>query len=274
MIALASDLYGSHTLSAADANTIQCKVTGGVTYVPIPTGAGENFAGLFTVDLPSTIVTGQEFNIIVRRISTRQTTPNIPLHSLPSTVDQPVRRGRPGRVGIPAAPEPLAVVPRKARDWRYVVGTFQIKIPVTTGESMLLPEENTLAIMKWRLEQMAPSNRWYPVLQRYIDYISARVDGLGGDSAGILPSPNGVPPESVTRFTEREYTGRVCEVVFDCFGAFTGFVLNDCKSAHTFKTRERGIEEIVLRACKERLLVSVYFETGPARRILRLVIRC
>lgn len=57
VLALASKLYSSHTLSAADVNTIQCKITGGMTYVPIPTGAGENFAGLLTVDLPTTVVT-------------------------------------------------------------------------------------------------------------------------------------------------------------------------------------------------------------------------
>jgi hypothetical protein len=68
VLALASKLYTSHALSAADSHTIKCKVTGGVTYVPIPTGAGQNFAGLFTVDLPMTVVTGQEFNIVVRRI--------------------------------------------------------------------------------------------------------------------------------------------------------------------------------------------------------------
>ena len=53
---------------------------------------------------------------------------------------------------------------------------------------MLVPEENILAIMKARLQAMSPANRWYPVLQRYILYISARVDGLGGDSGAIKPS--------------------------------------------------------------------------------------
>jgi hypothetical protein len=81
----------------------------------------------------------------------------------------------------------LANVPGPAmRNWRYVVGTFQVKIPVTTSEVMLRPEENTLAIIKWRLTQLKPGNRWRPVLERYISYIAARVDGLGGDSMAIL----------------------------------------------------------------------------------------
>jgi hypothetical protein len=71
------------------------------------------------------------------------------------------------------------------KNWRYVVGNFQVRIPVTTKEVMLLPKENTLAIMKWRLESLPASNRWYPVLQRYIGYIGARVDGLGGNANEI-----------------------------------------------------------------------------------------
>jgi hypothetical protein len=275
VLALASALYSTHTLSAADAHTVQCKVTGGVTYVPIPAGAGDNFAGLFTVDLPTTIVTGQEFNVVVRRIATRQTRTklNVRTHSLPPTVEVAARRQRP-RAGRQTEAIQLAVAPHRFTSWRYVVGTFQVKIPVTTRDTMLFPEENTLAIMKWRLEQMAPSNRWYPVLERYIGYIADRVDGLGGDSGSILPSPNGIPPEQIAKAIDHEYTGKICGVLFDCFGDFEGFVLKDCKGSHAFKTRERGIEEVVLRACKERLLVSVFVASGHEHRILRLVIRC
>lgn len=163
------------------------------------------------------------------------------------------------------------------RNWRYVVGTLQVSIPVTTPEVMLRPEENTLAIMKWRLQQLLPTNRWYAVLQRYISYIAARVDGLGGNSTGILPSPNGVPVkecvECVAAF-DHGYTGKVCEVLFDCFGDFEGFVLRDCCGTHAFKTRECGISEIVLRACRERLLLSVYVEGRHELRIRKLAIRC
>jgi hypothetical protein len=267
VLALASKLYSTHTLSATDAHTIQCTVTGGVSYVPIPTGAGENFAGLFTVDLPTTVVTGQEFNIAVRRIATRQTR-KIDIRSPPSTKDRKPKAGRRPEVEIAEAAVPLA------RIWRYVVGTFQVKIPVSTGQAMLLPEGNTLAIMKWRLQQMAPSDRWYPVLQRYINYIAARVDGTGGDSDSIVPSPNGIPVKDLVKALEQEYTGKVCEVLFDCFGDFEGFTLSDCINTHVFKSRERRIEEIVLRACKERFILSVYVERRHEHRICKLVIRC
>ncbi len=271
VIALASKLYSSHTLTASEPHTVQCKVTGGVTYVPIPTGAGENFAGLLTVDLPTTVVTGQEFNVVVRRIATRQT-PQIILRtqSLASNLKELKKGGKAAAVKRAAEVPP----PRKLKTWRYVVGTFQVKIPVSDGKNWLFEEENTLAIMKWRLQQMAPANRWRPVLERYVSYIAGRVDGLGGNSGAIQPSPNGVPPGQIVKTAEQEYTGKVCQVLFDCFGEFEGFVLTDCEGSHTFKTRERGIEEIVLRVCKERLRLSVYVERGQEHRIRKLVIRC
>ena len=67
----ATKLYAACADSCRN-NTLQCKVTGGVTYIPIPNGSGENFAGLLTVDLPPTVVKGQEFNVEVRRVGRKR----------------------------------------------------------------------------------------------------------------------------------------------------------------------------------------------------------
>ncbi len=297
VLKLADRLYGSHLLSAADAHTVECNTTRGVTYIPIPPGASQNFAGLFTVDLPPSVVRGQEFNIVVRRVATRRNreqvgiavaklakTHNRHIADLPPSkaVDRPPRHIT--EISLTTEDEALvrmeraAVIDRAAqkivRNWRYVVGTFQIKIPVTTPEVMLFPEENTLAIMKWRLQHMPSTSRWYPVLQRYVSYLAGRVDGLGGNSGGIEPSLNGVPPKHPSNRPEKVYTGKICEVLFDCFGEFEGLVLCDCCESHSFKTRERGIAEIALRACQERLLVSIYTTGEGCRCIQKIVIRC
>ncbi len=280
---LANRMYGTHLLSASDGHTIDATVTHGVTYVPIPSGTGENFAGLFTVDLPTTVTSGQEFNIVVRRVATRR------LKEEPPTVsNQPrIAAGKAKKATVEAEIDAAALAGvsygkenRPAmRNWRYVVGTFQVKIPVTTSEVMLRPEENTLAIMKWRLEQMKPTDRWYPVMVRYISYIAARIDGLGGDSTAIQPSPYGVPYTDEPGLGggggghEHEFTGKVCEVLFDCLGEFEGFVLNDCGVMRAFKTTEVGFVEIILHALKERFKVTV-FVAGKDHRIVRLMLRC
>ena len=72
VLKIAGELYGSHMLSAADPHTIECKTIRGVTYVPIPTAAGPNYAGLMTVDLPQSVVAGQAFDIVVRRVASRR----------------------------------------------------------------------------------------------------------------------------------------------------------------------------------------------------------
>ena len=71
VLALARSFYGVSPLSMSDANTIRIPITRGVSYVPIPAGAGENFAGLITIDLPTGVRAGQVFDVTVKRLGTR-----------------------------------------------------------------------------------------------------------------------------------------------------------------------------------------------------------
>jgi len=258
IIALATKLYGTHPLSTADANTITCPVNKGVSYIPIPADTGKNFAGLFTLDLPSSVRVGQEFRIKVRRIASRQ------LYQ---------------QYGV-AAPKTNAVSTSSEgakfmRNWRYVTGTFQVTIPVGTDEALLLPEENALAILKWRLEHMSAASRWYAVLQRYVAYVSARVDGFGGNATSIQPSLTGIRPRHKRPKELREYRGKVHEVIYDCFGDLTGFVLEECCAERRFfRCCEKSIGELALRACRERLRVAVFADEHCDNRLCEIRICC
>ena len=53
ILAMASRMYSTHHLTRVDDHTLQCK-TGGITYVPIPPGGNINYAGLLSVDVPTT----------------------------------------------------------------------------------------------------------------------------------------------------------------------------------------------------------------------------
>lgn len=276
VVRLAMLLYGTDLLRVADANTIECRVTSRLTWLPIPFGAGADFAGLFTIDLPQGARRGQEFRIVVRRVRTRRTgraaITGGQVQFSPALAEPilSTRSRRPAR-----SPADRVVVP-VTRDWRYIVGTFQVSIPVESDHHLLRPEEDILAILEWRLQQMPSSDRWYPVLRRWIGYVGGRVDGFGGNSGGILPSPIGVPggggPPPHDRDKE-ELTGKICEVVFDCFGDFTGFILDTCREGRAFASRDRGIGDLVLRACRERLLISVVAERREPKRILKVIIR-
>ena len=270
VINLADQIYSSHALSVADAHTVQCTVTKGVTYVPIPSGTGENFASLLTIDLPTTVKAGQEFNVVVRRVVTTSeaVAPPPPIPQIAARhfgPGAPVKKTK-GKSAAPATAPSTNAATEKV--WRFVTGAFQVKIPVATAKTILVPEENTLAIMKWRLEHMQKTNRWYPVLARYIEYIVGRVDGLGGNASKIPPSLNGAPVGIVRKHepcheqpepcheTVR-FAGRVVEIAYDCFGDFVGFVLSDCCKLHEFASRERGVGELILRAFEERLRLAV-----------------
>jgi hypothetical protein len=257
VLQLANQFYAIHHLSVVDNHTIQCPVTQGMTFVPIPPGTAQNIAGLFTVDLPATVKRGQEFDIVIRRISTRQ-------------IDrQPI-------TNVMAADQIGDLAMEKGhttRNWRYVIGTFQVKIPVETKQVLLLPEENTLAIFKWRLSIMSPKNRWYSVLERYVSYVEARVLGLGCNPASIPPSPDGyvpyVPVEEIY-----EYTGKVSGIVFDRFGDFEGFLLmTESGIEHSFRSMEEEIEALARFAWEDRVVISVVVSACDPKIPVSIVLR-
>jgi hypothetical protein len=246
VLELASTLYATNFISASDPNTLQCPVTGDVTYIPIPPGVGSNFAGLFTVDLPSHVVRGHEYTVTVRRLSTKHI-------------------GDQRRISVQGRSRAVAAAVRHPiGEWRYIVGTFQVKIPVSTKELILRPEENTLAILKWRLERMAASNRWYPVLQRLVRIIAGRVQSLGGDPHLIPPSLTGYHPGPAHGLGKghEEFTGKVIAITYDRFGDFEGFrLLTEEGHEMAFHGREPEVESLIYRAWEERILITVRVHT-------------
>jgi len=256
VLQLADRFYTTRQLSAADANTISCSVSGDVTYVPIPPAVGINFAGLFTLSLPGGIAVGQTFNVKVRRIASRRYT----------------------QVFIPGAKQADADGKHKVMtNWRYVTGTFQVQIPVGRDAALLPAEETTLAILKWRLEQLSPVSRWYPVMQKYVSYVAARVNGFGGNAGAVPPSLQGYkpPPVAVGKCCAKtvSYTGRVIEVLYGCFGLFEGFVLETCCERQAIASCEEGVESVVLMACRKALFLTVVVDSEEAGRICGLVVR-
>jgi hypothetical protein len=256
VIAQASKLYPTHELTASDAHTLNfaCR---GQTYIPVPAGSGTNFAGLLTVDLPQTVVAGQEFTAVVRRLTTKKPTVTAPPPQAPQTVV--ARRD----------PKPIT-------NWRSVTGSFGVTIPVATPSQILPSDSNTLAIFKWRLSQMSPDNRWYPVLERYVGYVEDRIRGMGGKPGTIAPNPYGnIPlPTTVTPVHHRREhgeTGKVEGLIYDRFGDFEGFLL-ETEAGHEqrFRSREAEIEELVRYAWRDRIVITVLADRDrPTSIILR-----
>jgi len=275
---LASTIYGTHELSAADPFTIQCTTGAGATYIPLPFGDGARLAGLLTIFLPPfTVKKGQEFNILVQRFTWRAF--NERARAAAQTKERAVARQRqslrnPNSTGSLIPAFPLLPVPKSER---LYLGSFNIQIPVSTAAALLPAEETTLSIFKARLNAMAPTNIWRPVLQRYVSYISGRVSGMGGD-------PSSIPPSLTGGFTGASpsplvwYAGKVCGLVFGAVGEFEGFILVGEKGKERgrevrFESREEGIREIVERAWREGVLVDIFSSEEEPRHVHRIIVR-
>jgi hypothetical protein len=289
VLALAKKFYSSHLLFATDANTVQCVVPKGVTYIPIPpAGDNVNYAGLLTINLPKTVRKGQQFNVTVERYSTRSFT-DVLIEGPPRASGQPLIKSAtktlpplltsgtsPEETPVPSSTKATTSVDlSNTRIWRQAVGAFQIKIPVTTADVMLPAEANTLAVFKWRLENMDPIYRWYPVLVRYTELVAARVNGLGGLASAIPPSLGWAPPGVYGGGKgDCEKTGRVCEVSYSGSAEFEGFkLLTKEKEELRFRGTKRELEELVRRAWEHQWVICVIFNDATQEWPVKVVLR-
>lgn len=261
ILSLASQMYGSHQLSAPDAHTISLPV-GPVSFVPIPRSTGL-LAGLLTVDLPPGVRRGDLYSLVMRQVTGAS-----------------AFRGR-GDGGVERQPASLPDAAAMLA-WRRVLGGFQLNIPISTKEQLLLPEERNLALFRWILDGIKPYSRWYPVMERYIGQLAGRVQGFGGDPDAIPPSATGsVPGHPIggpgtggpgKAGQHRETSGKITGIIYDHFGDFEGFVM-ETHHAHErrFRSRESRILDIVRRALAERTPVTVISEPGREEVPLSIV---
>jgi len=174
VLKMAGRMYETTTLERVDDHTLQCR-TGGVVYIPVPSGAAAGFAALLTVDLPATVRRDQTFRIVVRQFTTGHAAQRLSL-----------LREAASREGIAAATKASGL-----SNARRVLGAFQITVPVTVKEAMLAHEQRALAVLRFILEAIPPENRWFLVFQRYVGQIADRVGALGGDPRTVIASSSG-----------------------------------------------------------------------------------
>jgi hypothetical protein len=242
ILQIADSRYFTHKLTQVDAHTIAFN-TGGVTFVPLPS-ASSAAAGLLAIDLPTGIQKGDIYNVAVRQV-TDATPPQV--------------------IEISGRPQQDRAEIYKPASWRRVSGAFQFTITISTKSKLLLSEERLLAVMRWIWEHMPHQKRWYPVLQRYISDIAGRVQGFGGDPSQIPPSETGQVPELTKKPHHHdciETTGKIRGIIFDHFGDFEGFTVEDkCGLLHRFTSHERPMLAVVQRAWEERIKVTVLSES-------------
>lgn len=242
---------GPQLLKKIDHNTISCPV-GDVSYIPIPARSRQAVAGLLTLQLPQTVRTGQQFKVDIQQ------------HSglfYAKTLNRKESGSRKQNLSdyILSA--------------RKVLGAFRVRILVEQGDPLLRIQIRNLAVLRYIFEAIPKTDSWRPVFERYIDHLADKVKGLGVDPGMIPPSADdpGIPGKQSGE-NRHCLTGKVQEVIFDCFGDFAGFVLDTCEGCHHFHSREKRIGDLILQASRDRLLISVCIEEHCLDKIREIIV--
>jgi hypothetical protein len=252
ILTLAASMYATQRLSYIDANTVRMPC-GGLTYVPVPGGLAPTFAGLLTVNLPATIRKGQQFNILLKQLASA---------GARKVID----------TGETAAAE------SSLRTWRRVTGVFNLQIAVSTKQELLPAEERTLSVMRWIGQSIPVESRWYPVFQRYLGQLGGRVTGMGGNSGAIKPSPTGgivLHRDPHAHGDVAEFTGKIEALIYDRFGDFAGFLLEETRDGHIaeFESRQPGIAALAGAAWEDGITVSVRASHADEHRPTSILFR-
>lgn len=257
VIQLADRLYTRNRLTLHDSSSVQVEVTGGVSYVPVPAGGIGDLAGLLTLDLPHSVRSGQLFRVVLHQvIDTPPQRPSVNPPPGPELIEAAVER----------APEAglAAVAPgRGPRPARHIVGSFQFSVRVQTAAQILPIVERARTNIQRVVQTIPIENRWYPVMQRYLKQVSAKVTGLGG------------PDDEGDRDHDRDRVrleGKVAGIRYDSFGDFDGFLLRTEDQVHQFRTREPDMERLVTRAWRERIAVQVIARVDAPRVPIEIVL--
>jgi hypothetical protein len=224
-----------------DRHTLKLTVSD-ATWMPIPGGRTLNIPALLSVKLPDTVKYGEEYRISIHQVS-----------------------GRTNRI----------------------IGSCEFQIPVSKAELILEEEIRDLSVFRHILTTIPTQNRWHDLIKRYTHHLGLKVDALGGDARSIHPNPDGTgrpydpkagerptqpgtklePDTEKPRSPESTFSGLVHEIFYDCHGRFEGFMLESCNQKRAFRGCEPHLEQLVLRACKDRLQLTVVSKDDHTQRI-------
>jgi hypothetical protein len=148
---------------------------------------------------------------------------------------------------------------------------------VKLGEPLLSKLVRNLAVLKYIFQAIPAGDKWHPVFVRYIGQLADQIKDLGVDPDQVPASADdpGIPGRPGDEQDRDCVTGKVAEVIFDCFGDFEGFILETCECKRIrFNSKEKGIGELVLRACAEGLLIAVCINRKCEGKIREIIVKC
>ena len=177
---------------------------------------------------------------------------------------------------------------------RHIIGSCEFNIPISKAELIMEDTGRTLSVFKHIVSTIPNTDRWWPLMTRYVAHMARRFDALGGDSSVVHPNPDGSgrpyhpkdtsdpkdpwdpddgDPNQDDKWpchTHRQ-KGFVCDIEYDCHGRLSAFVLESCGRRRKFNKAIARFEQLLLRACRAGLELEVFSNNG---RIVRISICC
>lgn len=228
---------GPAMFSKHDAQTIACRV-GGVTYLPVPGPRPLDIPGMFSIQLPPSVVTGQNFKVTVHQLSgfPRRVIGafeiTIMVKDSPALLSEETRHLAVMRYiaqGIPAG-----------NRWKPVFDRYLVQI------------SDRVRGLGGKPELVPPSPTGHPPHKP------------GHDDPGDQPHE---PAEEVIE-------GYVKELIYDCMGRFHGAKITTCERTFNLHIHECGLEAVLARACKDRLRIRIEFGDDKTHQVKRLALMC
>jgi hypothetical protein len=104
------------------------------------------------------------------------------------------------------------------------------------------------------------------------------VTGMGGNSGAIKPSPTGgivLHRDPHAHGDVAEFTGKIEALIYDRFGDFAGFLLEETRDGHIaeFESRQPGIAALAGAAWEDGITVSVRASHADEHRPTSILFR-
>jgi hypothetical protein len=283
IIRLANAGFQTHQLTRVDAHTIACPV-GGATIIPIPPGTARN-AGLLSVELPEGIRKGERFDIVVNQVTAAHATTrggkgeSTGTHASLALVERPPmtfnwkRRIGAFQIAIVISTKgQIRLSEERLLAWLYgiresmpmnsrwypvfkrYIEQVEGRVKGFGGDPGSIPVSLTGDVPGWPLKGKGGGSGGG-------GHGGGHGGGGGGAGGGHGGGGQSAPGSGLGMLEGIKYTGKVTGVIYDRFGDFEGFILLTKRGReHTFRGREREVEDLVTQAWIGRIVVTVFVD--------------
>ena len=205
---------------------------GGLSWIPIPGGRTVNIPALLSIELPQTVVAGNEFRVTIHQVSgqTRRIIGSCEF-----------------RIRVSSAELILDEESRDLSVLKHIASTIPL-------------EDRWYPLMK----------RYVHLLGKKVDALGGDADSVHPNPDGSgrpWHQDSGDEGQDTTLPTRDCVTGTVDEIVYDGCGRFTGFVLSVDGHKRAFAHRGKAMERLVRRACRDELSVTVCMSREQIRTV-------